>query len=402
MSLTLNAIHHVELTNISPRTLFFEVLDQAIDAVGMMEFGFKHLVVLMLLISGTSTLNAKEITTKVVDGLGRPVSNVKVNIHWLKAVTEDDVREITLAKLKSDQNGLVKGNYDETSVPHDETISYGVSKKGYQEYTSSNYKPEYIVKREYKLIDLKRIIKLSGDKQIEQLREFLAGEYTNSKLPLEEQVFIEDEKLRPALRSLLPDPHVGIAATGLLSLIGVPEDLQLIVDHAPPPKDEAFGSRWAYQVVTALLEPSSDKEWLFLRDSAINKYEDRWVEYGAIQTLKLIASPNSKRILNEAGLINKSRVEELQQAIKYIDSKPEPIADKNLVNAGKKIARILNIGKWQKNSKPRYNKKKDKALIDCEYIAGRDWLLYTATFHKIAGIWELRGVRETMQALRPL
>jgi hypothetical protein len=133
----------------------------------MMELGFKHLVILMLLITETPILNAKEITTKVVDGLGRPVSNVKVNIHWLKAITEDDVREISLAKLKSDRNGLVKGNFDETSVPHNKTIFYGVSKRGYREYTSSNYKPEYIVKREYKLIDLKRIIKLSGDKQIE-------------------------------------------------------------------------------------------------------------------------------------------------------------------------------------------------------------------------------------------
>lgn len=187
MSLTMNSINHVELTNMSPCTLFSEVLDQAIDEVGIMEFGFKHLVVLMLLISGTSTINAKEITTKVVDGLGRPVSNVKVNIHWLKAITEDDVREITLAKLKSDQNGLVKGNYDEASVPHGETIFYGVSKEDYQEYTSSNYKPEYIVNREYKLIDLKRIIKLSGDKQIERLREFLASKYANAKEGVERQ-----------------------------------------------------------------------------------------------------------------------------------------------------------------------------------------------------------------------
>lgn len=367
-----------------------------------MKFRFKYLVVLMPLIVGTSTLNAKEITTKIVDGLGRPVSNVKVNIHWLKSITEDDVREITLAKLKSDQNGLVNGSYDEATVPHDETIFYGVSKKGYQEYTSTNFNSVFIVEREYKPIDLKRVIKLSGDKQIEQLREFLAGKYVDSMLPLEEQVFIEDEKLRPALKSLLPDPHVGMAATGLLSFIGVPEDLQLIVDYAQQPTNEDFGSRWAYQVVTALLKPSSEKEWLFLRDSAINKYDDRWVGYGAIQTLKLIASPNSKRILNEVGLINPSQVEKVQQAIKYIDSKPEPIADKNLMNAGKKLARILNVGKWQKNSKPRYNKKKDKALIDCEYITGRDWFLYTATFHKIVDVWELRGVRETMQALRAL
>lgn len=110
-----------------------------------MEFRFKNFVILTLLIVGTSTLNAKEITTKVVDGLGRPVGNVKVNIHWLKTITEDDVQEITLANLISDQNGLVKGNYDETSVPHEETIFYGVSKKGYQEYTSSNYKSETLL-----------------------------------------------------------------------------------------------------------------------------------------------------------------------------------------------------------------------------------------------------------------
>lgn len=53
----------------------------------------------------------------------------------------------------------------------------------------------------------------------------------------------------------------------------------------------------------------------------------------------------------------------------------------------------------EKNSKPYFNKNKDKALIDCEYILARDRINYTATFHKIAGVWQLRGVRETWQAL---
>ena len=43
---------------------------------------------------------------------------------------------------------------------------------------------------------------------------------------------------------------------------------------------------------------------------------------------------------------------------------------------------------------PRFN----KALIPCEFIAGRDLLIHTATFHKVDGRWKLRGVRETMQA----
>jgi hypothetical protein len=39
------------------------------------------------------------------------------------------------------------------------------------------------------------------------------------------------------------------------------------------------------------------------------------------------------------------------------------------------------------------------ALINCEFIAGSDLLVHTATFQNMNGIWKLRGVRETMQAL---
>jgi hypothetical protein len=61
--------------------------------------------------------------------------------------------------------------------------------------------------------------------------------------------------------------------------------------------------------------------------------------------------------------------------------------------------RSINSGKWQGNKPPRYNENKDKALVACEFIAGRDLLVHTATFHKVDGKWRLRSVRETMQAL---
>ena len=63
------------------------------------------------------------------------------------------------------------------------------------------------------------------------------------------------------------------------------------------------------------------------------------------------------------------------------------------------MAQAIKIGDWQENKKPRFNDNGDKALIDCEFIAGRDLLIHTATFHKVGDVWKLRGVRETMQAL---
>lgn len=317
-----------------------------------MEFGLRYLIISIVLIGEISSVKAKEVNTTIIDGLGRPVSNVQINIYWLKTITEDDVRRISLAKFKSDQNGQIKGSYDESSVPNGENIFYGVYKRGYKEYSSSNYKPQYVVKRKYKPFDLKTIVKLSGEKQIIHLRELLAGDYPDSNKPLEELVFAEEKKLRPALRSLISDPHVGLAVINLLSLIGVPEDLRLIVNNAPQPNDGVLGSRWVYHVVTALIEPSSDQEWAFLRESVLNKYKDRWVESGAIQTLRLIGTPVSRQILVEAALNNKNSTKDIQQAISYIDLKPESIADRSLINAGEKIARTLHVGRWRKTLSP--------------------------------------------------
>jgi hypothetical protein len=148
-----------------------------------------------------------------------------------------------------------------------------------------------------------------------------------------------------------------------------------------------------------LLEPATEKEWAFLRSAALNKYDDRWVDAGAINALKLIASPRSLQILREAGKTNRERAEYVEHAIQYIESAPPSLSDEDLATAGKKVAEAIRIGDWKGNKEPRFNEAGDKALVDCHFIAGRYLLVYTATFHKVGGRWKLRGVRETMQAL---
>jgi hypothetical protein len=355
--------------------------------------------VLFLLVAPPMIVCSVEVTAKVTDRLGRPVTNAVVDIHWLKSVSKDHVRKIDLAKLVSDRNGIIKGTYDETAVPKGEDIWVEVSKAGFSGYSTTGLREEFVLEREFGAADVPRIANLGGQAQINELRELLGGDFENSGSGLNELVFTQEHKFRPGLRALVGDLKVGTAAGQLLAFIGVPDDVRLFLEHAPPPKRELFEDRWAYGVVCALLEPTTKREWTFLLKCAMNDYDDSWVDAGAISTLKLIASPKSKQVLKEAGRTNKDRAASIEAAIKYIESGPAPLSDEDIVAAGRKVAQGIKIGRWQGNKPPQYNEKKDKALVACEFIAGRDLLVHTATFHKVDGKWRLRGVRETMQAL---
>jgi hypothetical protein len=354
---------------------------------------------LLLLVASPTAARADDVTAKVIDRLGLAVADAVVDIYWLKSASKDDVRKIGLAKLISDRDGIVKGTYDETSVPKGEVIWLEVSKAGYSVYSTSGWRPEFVLDREFGAADVRRIAGLEGETQINQVRELLVGHFEHSGWRLDELVFVQENKFRPALRALVADPKVGPRAGQLLALIGVPDDVRLFLDHAPPPKRKLIEDRWAYDVASALLEPTTEKEWTFLRSCALNDYDDLWVEAGAMVTLKLVALPKSKQILEEVGRKNKDHAAFVEAAIKYIDSGPALLLDDDIVVAGRKVAQVIEIGKWQGNKPPQFNEQKDKALVACEFIAGRDQLVHTATFHNVDGKWRLRGVRETMQAV---
>jgi hypothetical protein len=154
-------------------------------------------------------------------------------------------------------------------------------------------------------------------------------------------------------------------------------------------------------VVCALLEPTSESEWALLRNAASGEFDDRWVDWGAIQTLKLIASSRSLQILEEAQQRNEFRAKSIAKAIEYIETNPPPFADRDLKKLAGRVAETIKIGDWEGNEPPRYNQARDKALIDFEFRTAEDLLTYTATFHKLGAVWKLRGVRETLQAMVP-
>ena len=344
---------------------------------------------------------AAEFTAKVIDGLGRPLADAAFELEVLHTGSDGKVDRRERLQLSSDQEGSVKGSYDEKSSSPDKLRVF-VSKEGYTRY-STDLRTEYVLKRKFYPKDIGHVAKLRGDVQINELKEVLAGEFGRESKgesnSLEESVFFHERQFRLPLRSLVQDEKVGVHAAELLAFIGVPEDLRLVIRHAPSARRELFKDRWAYGVVCALLEPATEEEWAFLKKCAFNEFDDRWVDAGAIDALKLIATPRSREMLQEVRKKNTYREKMIAGAVEYIESRPAPLADANLVEAGKKVAQAIKIGDWEENKEPRYNEEGDMALIDCEFIAGRDQLIHTATFHKVGDVWKLRGVRETMQAL---
>jgi hypothetical protein len=148
--------------------------------------------------------------------------------------------------------------------------------------------------------EVDRVAGLHGTPQREELRKLLADDTVVDAKAFPSTVFFHEARLRAPLRSLIADPAVGDKARWLLALIGNPEDVRLLVRLDPKGRRRHPHSDWAYPVVCDLLQPESESEWIFLRKCALNDYNDRWVERGAIQTLKLIASKRSRQILEEA------------------------------------------------------------------------------------------------------
>lgn len=187
--------------------------------------------------------------------------------------------------------------------------------------------------------DLSHVASLNGAAQQKALRALLI-DIPDDPLPFLNSVFYYERRLRLSLRALLHDPQASDGAQYLLALIGVPEDLQIIIQLAPPPRREGFEDRWAYAVACALLAPGSELEWAFLRKAALNEYDDRWVDAGAIQTLKLLASPRSRQLLEETRVQNEYRAKSVARALEYIDSNPPPLVDRNLEELARRVALV--------------------------------------------------------------
>jgi hypothetical protein len=366
--------------------------------------GLGRVFLLLLLLRAGPFARAQsnsEFSVQLNDGLSRPVPGVTVEVYRLQKSADGEEQKIELGRALSDTNGVARGLYDKSSIPTNGSFSVALSKEGYAGYAAGP-QVNYILKRLFRAADVPRILKLPVDAQRRELRELLAGEMDPAGPPLNELIFAGESLARPTLRWLLGDPQVGAQAGELLAFIGHPEDVRLLVQYAPEPNGEPAVNRWTYAVASALLEPSGEREWSFLKRCAADNYSDRWVDTGAIRTLRLIASPRSRQILEDVRKLNPYRTNEVDQAVAYINSQPGPLTGKDAGSAAEKLAQALGTGTWMGNEPPRYDDLRDAALVDCNFLLeGTQFLVFTATLHREGQEWRVRGVRQTRQKLLP-
>jgi hypothetical protein len=366
----------------------------------------KSLIVLLGAIRG---LFAAEFSARVVDNLGNPVIGARIAAYCNELRPDRGFRRWRgLFKLDSGSNGIVSGTYKQPKTGCEESLRLRVEKEGFGSSLYDAFRPVYVVRRRVPADDLHRIVQLSGADLNVELRNMLTSDVYG---PFQELVFYYEDRLRPALRSLAEDPEAGIPARGLLAFIGVPEDLRLVAQlGSPKDQNPVVAYLWLFGVTCSLLEPSSEAEWALLRRSALGEYKEYGVTRGAIQSLKLIASPRSREILEEVQrdnsfgahnpVVTKMTAELTANAIEYIQSDPPPLRDQNVEELGHSVAQALGIRTWTGNGAPKYNQAGDKALISLNFDVGSDDYVYTAAFQRVEGIWILRGVRETSAALK--
>ena len=139
-----------------------------------------------------------------------------------------------------------------------------------------------------------RIVNQSAKSQKDAFLQTLKA--SNNYRQFLDSVFYYGDRLRPGLRLLATGRRGNGYWIEFASLIGEPEDLRA-VKGKPPRSDLPLSYRWAYQVACSLLDASSDQDWSFLRKCALRQIDDPWAVTGAIQTLRLIASPRAREML---------------------------------------------------------------------------------------------------------
>jgi hypothetical protein len=231
-------------------------------------------------------LAAAEFTIRIVDGLGRPVPAVNLEVYC-----DSKTAELRPLQFMSDQDGAIHGTYDEGMC---KPPSVSIEKQGYQSYFTG-FRDRYILQRVLSEPDLPRIVRLPADELQRELSEALAGDPSSDR-KFADSIFYYEAQLRPALWTLARQPELTLRVRQMLSMIAAPEDLHLIMKLDAPPTAGGFGDRWRYQVATSLVNPDREEEWSFLRRCAFNEFNDRWVDAGAIQEAdRITTQPDNTR-----------------------------------------------------------------------------------------------------------
>jgi hypothetical protein len=161
--------------------------------------------------------------------------------------------------LRTDREGRFSG-----VLPSGEDVAVATfSKDGYGRYTiSASLDRDYVLRQHFRWDRVVGLPYEEKDKLDRDVRELLASENWLTDENLLGVVFKYQRDLRPALRRLIRDPHVGAAARDWLELLDDPSDKDLFAKgrpYVPDRKVEADDLVEAFQATARLRNFNSSR-----------------------------------------------------------------------------------------------------------------------------------------------
>jgi hypothetical protein len=340
-------------------------------------------------------VRAEEISTRVVDGLNRPIQAANFEVTYRRMSQNGKYEHVVIAKLITDTDGWARGHYDRKAAGSND-LWFRAAKEGYTSDTCSCFQSKVVLMRSFPTSAVDRLLQLGLNDQARELKELMAGSLRGDSL--EERIFFYGDRLRQALRVLAIDQQIDSTAILAIASIGMPEDLDWVADHLPTPTGERRNDRWIGKVVASMVAPASEQAWSLLRDCAMGERYRGIAGEDAVRSLKFIASPRSRRILDEVLARSPELAESVRDAIDYIDSRPRPLEDRDLLALSDRVASLINRDLRHQNRPPTYNQRGDKAAVVLNFMDGRDLYRWDAVFHLEDKVWRFRGASETAHA----
>lgn len=354
------------------------------------------LMVLSVILAQPVFSSEVEVDAIIVNGLGEPVTGVSFDIKWSEKENSESqaYRTHYLLRLRSDQNGRIRGQYSRGHLPTGETEDIALFKSGYKNYTTSGLRPKYTLKPRFREEQLHEALALPHEEKKTQLRSMLAGEWgLSAATGLAGAVFAFEKPLRQALVDLLADPLVGQEAAELLIYIGESEIIEMILSNSFSWGRVDEDSSLAPLVASALVNPSSPTAWAFL-ERCVSSSNPASVR-AAFQTLRLNATKKSLAILMSAKPKSEYGREKLRSVIEYVSEHQVPaLDDPDLEHAARKVGLASGLGDLEGVQVVRMNQDSDKALVYLSLLPNEhDLVIYAGTFHKMQDVWVLAGLQ---------
>lgn len=332
-------------------------------------------------------LHALEVSGRTVDGLGKPVEGVAVQFYC----HEGHESPLAVEQVITDRHGNFRSNIEQLCW-------FSVFRDGYLSYDFSQLpQGEIIMKKDIENIEelLLPLLSQENHEVYQGLRELLRT-FEKSPRSFAYALFEFQETFLPSLRALLDEPEFSEDSVQILSYFSYPGDIRCILALARQKQGYYFS------LAGALTSPATEEEWNYLQQCILLSVDDRmrWhITQQAALALAVKGGDRARHILSLHPLHTAGSTQ-LHRSLQWIQSHPKGLqGQKELTRSVEEAAGIFLLKGEEALfdiEKVRLDRTETRGLVSVSvYQSPREARGYDMVFHKIHGIWVLKGIWHT-------